>query len=301
MALAADKPVYIFEWSPKTETDRFHSHNHLELGYCISGSGSFYFGEKSYSVGPGDVFVVNNLERHAAASDPINPSNFYFVFFDPRIIEAVDSELLQPFIYRPGHFTYKIAAGEPAAVQIGSLIREMWQEYTAGQEGHKGVMLGQLIQISGLLMRHYGRHTSGKEWQHALHDYYRLIRALDFIKSRFREPITLSDVAGVMNISPSRARHFFKEKMGEGFKEYVTRLRIGEAKRMLAGTNLPISDILYECGYETTAPFYRAFKKHTGVSPAEYRKRESRIALFEKMEIDIEKTMHSTEPIMKLK
>lgn len=117
-----DRSVYIFEWSPRTHIDPFHTHDHLEIGYCLSGTGTFYFGEKQYTAEPGDLFVINNMERHAASSDPRNPSNYFFIYFDAMIIEQADPKLLLPFVYYPQQFENRIDGSLPVAARIGALF-----------------------------------------------------------------------------------------------------------------------------------------------------------------------------------
>src|SRR5690554_681020 len=79
--------INVFKWTPKAYLEPLHYHASLEIGYCISGAGQFYFGEKCYTVQPGDLFLVNNSELHIAQSDASNPSRYIFINFDPRILE----------------------------------------------------------------------------------------------------------------------------------------------------------------------------------------------------------------------
>ncbi|MFL1676012.1 AraC family transcriptional regulator [Paenibacillus dendritiformis] len=276
-----DRSVYIFEWSPRTHIDPFHTHDHLELGYCLSGTGTFYFGEKQYTAQPGDVFVVNNTERHAASSDPDNPSNYYFIYFDAMIIEQADPELLLPFVYYPQQFHNRIAGQLPVAASIGALFRQIWDEDRQKQSGYKGMMRSKIIEICALLLRYYGEFTPLADRSRAITSYYRIKPALDYMKERFREPLTLSDAARALSLSPSRTRHLFAEKLGQGFKEYLLQLRVNEAKRLLAATDLPITDIMHASGFQSQAPFYRAFKQWVGATPYEYRANAAKLALFD--------------------
>ncbi|CAH0119301.1 HTH-type transcriptional activator RhaR [Paenibacillus sp. CECT 9249] len=272
--------IDIFEWSPTTHIDPFHTHDHLEIGYCLSGTGTFYFGNKSYSVRQGDVFVVNNLEWHAASSHPDNPSNYLFLYFDAMIIEQVDPDLLLPFVYWPKHFENKISGELPVAGQIGSLFQDLWKEYRNKGRGYQGMMHSKILEICALLLRHYDTAISLKDWNQALMSYYRLKPILDYMKEQFREPITLNSVAAMLGLSPSRARHLFAEKLGGGFKQYLLQLRINEAKRLLVSTELPIVDVMHQSGFQSHAPFYRAFKQIVGMPPQVYREQSSKLALF---------------------
>ena len=61
------------------------------------------------------------------------------------------------------------------------------------------------------------------------------------------------------------------QKLGMGFNDYINSIRIGNACRLLTESNAPISEISEEVGFNTVRTFNRAFVKHIGSSPREYR------------------------------
>jgi YesN/AraC family two-component response regulator len=101
---------------------------------------------------------------------------------------------------------------------------------------------------------------------------------LAYVEDHRRESITLDDVAGVVHVSPSRVRHVFKDVTGVGFKEYVTNVRLAEAKRLLLGTELSIAEIARTVSYTNLHQFYRVFRRSCAMSPREYRRYYSRTA-----------------------
>lgn len=270
------KMIDIFEWSPRTYVEPFHWHSSLEIGVCLSGKGWFYFGDKTYDVSPGDVFVVNSLERHIAQSDAANPSNYYFVNFKPELFGDEDKELLLPFVYNPKKFTNKICKELPAARRIGDAMRQLMQEQTNAEPAYRSMMKGILLQICSHLSRHYSAQEGyGEPFDKVFEPYMKLQPALAYLRTHFREEIVLEDMAKQLNLSPSRARHLFKQIMGEGFKEYLTQLRINEAKKLLAGTNRTVTEIGLSCGFQNISPFYRAFQAIVGMTPQAYREQSA--------------------------
>jgi YesN/AraC family two-component response regulator len=79
-------------------------------------------------------------------------------------------------------------------------------------------------------------------------------------------------VAGVVHVSPSRVRHVFKDVTGVGFKEYVTHVRVAEAKRLLLSTDLSVAEIARAVSYTNLHQFYRVFYRSCAMSPGEYRR-----------------------------
>ncbi|NLU36327.1 MAG: helix-turn-helix transcriptional regulator [Clostridiales bacterium] len=76
-------------------------------------------------------------------------------------------------------------------------------------------------------------------------------------------------------ISPYYLSHLFKEELGITFLEYLTRIRMEEAKKLLMDRSLTILDISLRIGYDDPGYFSKVFKKKIGVSPSQYRKQTS--------------------------
>ena len=83
--------------------------------------------------------------------------------------------------------------------------------------------------------------------------------------------LSLGLVAGVVRISPNHLSTVFKEKTGVGFTEYLTAVRIRQAKQLLATTNLRAAEVATRVGYQNFNYFSMLFKRMTGVSPSRYR------------------------------
>jgi len=258
-------------WSPRTYVETFHWHTELEIGYCYAGKGRFYFGDKAFDAEPGDVFVVNNLERHIAQSDERDPSRYYFVYFDSGLLLKEEKELLHPFLYHPAAFTNRIPGSHEAAAEIGQLVEKLWREQEAKETGYPSAMKGVLLQICALLCRYYGDGIRKRDGRRAYLLYEKMQPVLSLMKARFREDLQLEDIAALMRLSPSRAAHVFAETVGEGFKAHLLQLRVNEAKRLLAETELAVIEVCLRSGFQSTTPFYRAFRQIVGLTPQEYR------------------------------
>lgn len=103
-------------------------------------------------------------------------------------------------------------------------------------------------------------------------------QAKRYINQHFREPVSLEDVAREVHLSPFYLSRLFKEKEGVNFVDYLTRLRLEEAKKLLAQTNDTVAAIAEQVGYAEANYFSRIFRRHFGMSPSEYRERRFRAA-----------------------
>ena len=95
----------------------------------------------------------------------------------------------------------------------------------------------------------------------------------EFIASYYADPdFSLTHVADNFAMNTKTVSRIFKEEIGENFVDYLARLRMEEAKRLLAGTSEPVQRIAERVGYLYPMSFIRVFKKLEGITPGEYRK-----------------------------
>jgi transcriptional regulator GlxA family with amidase domain len=96
-------------------------------------------------------------------------------------------------------------------------------------------------------------------------------RGIEFAELRYGEPITVEDAARHAFLSPSRFAHVFSDEMGVPFHAYLTALRIGRAKKLLARSTLPIGRIAELTGFCNQNYFASVFREHAGATPTAYR------------------------------
>lgn len=103
-------------------------------------------------------------------------------------------------------------------------------------------------------------------------DDIRIRDTMTFIQQKFRRTIPVSETARRCSLSKSRFLHLFKEKTGLSYSEYLNRLRIGEASRLLIGTDLRMNEIATACGISDQSRLAALFKRYHHSSPTSYRK-----------------------------
>ncbi|GIP18242.1 AraC family transcriptional regulator [Paenibacillus montaniterrae] len=97
--------------------------------------------------------------------------------------------------------------------------------------------------------------------------------ALRYLKRHYVEPITLTDIADRVYLNAAYFSTLFKQRLGKTFIEYMTELRIADAKQRLASTDEKIARLAESTGFSNIRHFNRVFKNETGVTPKKYRER----------------------------
>jgi AraC-like DNA-binding protein len=100
----------------------------------------------------------------------------------------------------------------------------------------------------------------------------RIEKVLDYVRKHFSDPITLSQAAGVANMTEGSFSRFFKQRTGRTFVDCVNEIRIDYASRMLADSNNNIATIAFSAGFNNISNFNRIFKSKKNLTPTQYRK-----------------------------
>ncbi len=98
----------------------------------------------------------------------------------------------------------------------------------------------------------------------------RMERVLHFINERLDQPIRLSEVARRASLSEGAFSRFFRLHAGRTFPSFVNEVRIGRACRLLAESDLKITDIAFACGFSNLSNFNRQFRRLKGMAPREF-------------------------------
>lgn len=94
---------------------------------------------------------------------------------------------------------------------------------------------------------------------------------LRYINSHYTEPLTLKELPSHFQLSEPYISRIFKEQIRIGFTEYIHRLRIERSMNMPLHTDMTITEIAFEVGFESTRTFSRVFREVKGISAKEYR------------------------------
>ena len=98
---------------------------------------------------------------------------------------------------------------------------------------------------------------------------------LEYIETHFSESITLSELAKIIGMNPKYFCRFFSSITQQTPMNYVNYYRIEQAANLLSSTDMTVTEVGLECGFNDTCHFVKTFKKYKFVTPKQYQKRNT--------------------------
>ena len=254
--------------------DSFHWHNYCEISYVESGSGSYFVNGRQYEMQKGDLIVFNNVEPHGWIVE-----SEYMVMtvliFGTELVSNLHYDYLKPFVERGSNFKNKIDREELFTTNIVEMLKEIYSENTEQIQGHRLLILADVLRILTLLIRFYQKDLEPGKAAESLTDkkynMKRLEEAFQYINSHYTEKITLKEVAESVFMSENYFSFYFKKITDTSFMDYVTSLRLMRVNELMKTTDMSMYEIAMESGFHNMANFYRIYKKHVGALPARRR------------------------------
>ncbi len=250
-----------------------HDHDFLELAYVAKGRAVHVIGNRRAVIKQGDYFIVDYNTTHAYESIGDEPLVVINCLFHPRL---VDNSLLycRSFTTLLQHYLIKIDLDElridPSNTlfhdddgKILGYLQALLTEYNEKKPGFTEMMRSIFIEMMVVTMRK----ISDSKCEGDIVSYL-----TDHVATHYAEPLSLSALAREKGYSLPYLSARFKKSVGMGFQQYLIRVRIEEACRLLANTDKKVLDIAADVGYSDTNFFYETFRRITGKSPREFRR-----------------------------
>ena len=108
------------------------------------------------------------------------------------------------------------------------------------------------------------------------HDDKQIKSAQNYIENNFEHKLNIDEIASKVNVSGRSFLRRFKKATSNTPLEYIQRVKVEAAKKKLESTTLNINEVMYDIGYNDEKAFRNTFRKHSGLSPMEYRNKYNR-------------------------
>ncbi len=256
-----------------------HSHDFLALAYFERGGGSLWLGDRQWRVEAGDVYVIAPGEVVGAGDDVsgLEEAEGWGVFFPPEVLGPQAPGTFLSWRAHPLLFPFvRGAAGGAQRLKVPPEERASWSERLSAldlelrrrQDGYREAVLAHLT----LLLVGVSRLATDVVGDLRLKDEPLLAEVFGFIEERYREPISLKDVARAVSLSPGHLTTVVRRKTGRTVQKWISERRMAEARRLLVETDLAVEEVGRRVGYVDAGYFVRSFRRAHGATPLGWRR-----------------------------
>lgn len=255
----------------------YHRNEGFEFVYVISGHYRWELESGKMLDVKGKQFSMTlPYVIHRGYLDHINPGTILFIVFDPddpafaklTRISGENAEIVGKKLEKQGNCT---AQGSAALdLSANSLVLKLTKEL---QDTDKK-QVGEALLINNILQFLLLSIDAMVEKNEMLHE-HPLSSLMDYIESHIDEPLSIAALEKVSGWGRTYLFHLFRSHIGQTPNDYTQSLRCDRAREMLEVSDKPIIEIALDLGFSSSQYFSRVFRKYSGLSPSEYRKRVS--------------------------
>lgn len=249
---AGHPSAYAFNWERGRTLDEY------QAVYITQGRGVYEAkGLRRQTVEAGDVLVLFPGVWHRYAPDPKTGWEEYWVGFSGPQAERL---LRAPF-FDPKQSVLHVGENE----SLKQCFRQLLLDIEQDPAGYPLSSAGRVIEILGLIQERIQKVGSEGCVLNVIHE------AQNRILRQALQTIYFEQLAQGLGMSDSTFRRRFKKQTGVSPVQFQTEIRINRARELLSGTDLSISEIAEQTGFETVYYFCRVFKQKTTFTPNAYR------------------------------
>ena len=260
--------AFIFE---KQESG-WHWHDYFEFLYGLEGEYEVLTDHQRFRCHRGDFLMINASEPHATIRGLKN-SRLLVIQFDLSVLypplapvyEAKSAAaLLQAGITLQRHT--HLDDDDP----VHQILDAIHREYTKREPGYELAVKADIMRLFVCLLRKKLIVTDS-EAHRRKKEMARLMPVLRYVEEHYAEKIDQKAAAGLIYVSVPWFCRQFQQTTGMCFTDYVQKVRVYEAEKLLLSTDWKVTRISDACGFGNVTYFNRIFKKISGLTPRQYR------------------------------
>ncbi len=258
--------------STQTSTPDFHLHNYYEMYLLLQGEVTFLIEDRRWQLGRGDIVLLNDREVHKSINPGGQMYTRYGLHFDPTLLSGFGGEgaanaLLSLFDRSAGrppilHLSEEVTnAAEEQFRAVDKALRLETLEGFIQAQAHLALLLCTLLPVQAAPLQEVRAHSFSDG-------------VMEYLQAHPTEPFSLTRLEEVFSVNKHHLCRRFKQETGGTIYHYLLLKRIAMAQALLAKGE-SVSAAGEAAGFSDYANFIRSFKKQTGMSPGQYRKKFS--------------------------
>lgn len=254
------------------EITSLHFHKCLEIGVCTAGTGNCIIDNRLYRYNKDDIQIVLPYQPHLANGDTKNCGRWIWFSYDPYKLTSSDDigNRIATIIEKQVNFSGVFSPDEYP--ELAAIIDKCISE-TLNSKGLSQLYALLLVQQLILEMSRIDCEFKNNIIPRR-RSFDKMLPALTHISENLSnsKELTLEILANKCFVSTATLRRYFYEFTDMSPQQFITQARINHSQYLLSNTNKSITEISDDVGFESISCFTRAFKRHCGVSPSEYKK-----------------------------
>ncbi len=249
----------------------FHWHDYFEIEIITSGSLTHKLNNKVYQYNRGDVCLLNYTDFHThSLNDKNEKVTAYNINFDEY---AVSEEILNVILNHSQPLICHFEDDELDALVYD--INQLQTECNSQDDLLKLPFLSAgFLKVVTLILRKCKIEQFDDDIDLT---YTPFCKCVTYIKSHFRENISLKETAKIVGLTPNYLGLLIKKNTGKNFMEYITNMRLVHAENLLKHSCFSIDYISQASGFPSCSYFIKTFKKHHNITPKQYQKQYQNI------------------------
>ena len=238
-----------------------HWHYCCEIEFILGGRGSQILNGTKYDLLPGTVYMLTPADCHSV--EAYETLDIAGIMFEEKLVSKSLYEKILTFETLGRDLCTRLSGRSFTSVNsfVGSLLAENVRE----PDEFSDIYISHLLDcILVELLRNGPSAPPGIEKS-------QISAAILYLHSHYTENVTLDTLAAVCHLSRNYLSELFKASTGSTFKSYLIELRLRHACRLLASTDMTVTDICYASGFDTFSNFMRRFRARFGQTPLDFR------------------------------
>lgn len=258
-----------------------HWHKYLEILYILEGKVRVGIGGRETVVNPGTLIFINAKEEHFTDFINHEKHKILCIQFEPDFlytIKGIDHEIKYISSLLNHKVRYPVYMDACRERELLEILNELLREVEEKKNGYELVVKADFYKLIVWYYRvaeKFWKEEQDERIKYLGNDENRLKMVFQYVNENYMYFITTADVADYVFLSYPYFCKMFKKHMKITFMEYLNKVRMAQAKKLLVYTDFNISDIAAKTGYRDQNYFSRLFKGMFGITPSEYRKKEA--------------------------
>lgn len=256
-----------------------HWHKEVEFFYCLEGEVLFQINQQFVHVRAGEAIFIDSEEIHTGHSVNDSACKFAAIVFDVKLLDSAQLDKIQTHFISPLHEQRRSFPRH--LTQDVQWQRQLLQHLQCIIDAYEKQQLGYELYIKAYLMLmlqlvYQEQATVNRTFSKANIDAQseKLKKIISYIHEHYNKRLTLKQLAGQIHMSEGHFCRFFKKMTRQTVTEFINSYRIKQAAVLIADTDLNISSIAYEVGFDHISYFIKLFKLYFNCSPTAFRRQK---------------------------